>query len=324
MQIGRSVGATDVLNANGEPAHAFGRVFVSWLAAAVNLVVQVVFASQDYVVGLYLPPRRTVTVSGVSLLWRWRLPHASSRAGLGLQYYYLYFNMCARLSTLIDNRDLCATMTAKMDPTQCCSPKTTGLPREYFEVNKPVYYYVPGQSPQLNPITYRTATTSESSLSYPQPRQASVAFSLNPTTGQITWTPNTVGLYAYQVRVLDTYSEVPLDFLMEGALAHCSAAHAVGSLSLRLLQCWPLATATRTATALRRSFRPLRQRLPFSIAVCRRLSCFNRPTPTRATRPRVRCFVLLLVSTRLMLFLLLVCARSQSNRACCLTVPRSR
>jgi hypothetical protein len=131
--------------------------------------------------------------------------------------------MCARLSSLIDNHDLCATMTAKMDPGQCCSPKTTGLPREYFEVNKPAYYYVPGQSPQLNTITYRTATTAESSLSYPTPRQAAIAFSLNPTTGQITWTPNTIGLYAYQVRVLDGFSEIPLDFLMEGAFARSLA-----------------------------------------------------------------------------------------------------
>ena len=60
-----------------------------------------------------------------------------------------------------------------VSPT-CFPYSTTGLPREYFAVDYPVDFRVPGQSPQGYPLTYRAATTAVTPCPMPYPLRSAL------------------------------------------------------------------------------------------------------------------------------------------------------
>jgi hypothetical protein len=135
--------------------------------------------------------------------------------GVTTGVYELYYTMCCRISTLLNsNNDRSANLFAVQAPLECCSPRTSGLPRFYFEKNQPGNFKVTSASPQNYVQTFRISTQSESALLTIAPT-GSPALTLNAATGFITWTPTVSGLYAWQVMIDDGKSRVPLDVIFQ-------------------------------------------------------------------------------------------------------------
>lgn len=139
--------------------------------------------------------------------------------------FWMYYYECCRLSTLLEgNNDQYALLFTYVNMTsRWRSPISTGLPREYFLVNQPVSFRVPAISPDDYPLTYALADSSESALPYGVPCGSSTwnpcpagqALSVNSQTGEVSWTPKVVGVYAVQFKISDGASQIYLDFLMD-------------------------------------------------------------------------------------------------------------
>jgi len=140
---------------------------------------------------------------------------------------------CCRLSTLLEeNQDKYFYIRSVVNTNQrTASPITTGMPREFFQLGKPVSFRIPAVSTLGNTMTYALATTEESALTIPVPcgqnvpshssRCDAARLRVDSTTGAFTWTPNVAGLYAVQVRITEGPVATYLDFIME-VLADCS------------------------------------------------------------------------------------------------------
>eukprot|EP00457_Paulinella_chromatophora_P000014 gb/GEZN01000014.1/.p1 GENE.gb/GEZN01000014.1/~~gb/GEZN01000014.1/.p1 ORF type:complete len:4933 (-),score=561.68 gb/GEZN01000014.1/:135-14933(-) len=133
------------------------------------------------------------------------------------------YDRCCRLTTILDgNGYQYWIMQGTIPRSQKYSPRTTGLPREYFEVGRPIDYRVPGKHAENHPLVYDVSQASESGLMNSLPSGPPYKFGqmkLNSSNGVVSWTPEVTGLFALQFKIIDQTSTppttVPLDFLME-------------------------------------------------------------------------------------------------------------
>ena len=157
----------------------------------------------------------------------------------------------ARSSTLLEgNHDASWRLTTTIDPTKATrSPSSTMLPRMYLQQNQAASFFIPSTAFDGNTNQFSFASQAESSLVQIRPIGVSsctlngsgqctqcnnVADNSGPCffgmqlspAGFVTWTPQTIGLYAVQVKItsfdagLNAKASTPLDFLID-VVASC-------------------------------------------------------------------------------------------------------
>ena len=154
--------------------------------------------------------------------------------------YTMIWQQCNRISTLMDNNhDLCTQLSGTFHPHSVFSPRSTAFYRQFARVGVPISFRMPSQSPQSSsfshrlsssqslwwadlPLSFRMAAAAESFLNNPIPllpaKGRAGAFELvqsGPASGVISWTPAAAGFYAVQIKLSDTLSEIPIDFVIQ-------------------------------------------------------------------------------------------------------------
>jgi len=160
---------------------------------------------------------------------------------LGPNSSYAQYEDCCRLSAIRNhNNDSDWRVRIFFNRQASASPRTNGLAREFFNVQQPLQYQIPGVHPLGGTLIFGRGNTLDSGLPNPTPTDLYYScfiqsngsvqtgcplaqdgnFTVNFTNGLITWTPRLTGLFAMQFDVKDAdtsnpSSSVPLDFIME-------------------------------------------------------------------------------------------------------------
>jgi len=160
------------------------------------------------------------------------------------------FKDCCRLSSLKEKNGNSRDLILKAQITFTGREHgiiATGSSREYFEINKQISYYIPVLMPQNLKAKFEFTPSSDSGLKYTIPGTMSTPIELNTSTGQMTWIPALIGLYAVSIRISEDcnpgsilYSKPPtgckngetpdyttVDFLIE-VLSNCKS-HNIGT-----------------------------------------------------------------------------------------------
>jgi len=111
----------------------------------------------------------------------------------------MVYSLCCRINGLKYSAGGVTVISSMLIPGHKYPPRSTSFPRQYVVINTPVVWNVPSIHPNEWDMSYRLATTAESGLSPTSPTGTTWGiFTLDGASGQVTWTPKVLGLYAVQ------------------------------------------------------------------------------------------------------------------------------